>query len=123
MSWPLIHGESVCGDGLAFIHKIDAAFCIAVDGLGHGSGAAEAAEAALGLFHEHSEKSPRELVHRLHSALRVTRGAVVGVAEINFETRKLRYCGVGKYLGIDFERRKNRRVLVSHNGNFGRTPL
>jgi anti-sigma regulatory factor (Ser/Thr protein kinase) len=113
-----IHGESVCGDGLAFHTQNRRCICIAVDGLGHGSGAAEAAEAALGLFHEHSEKSPERIVHRLHSALRVTRGAVVGVAEINFETRKLRYCGVGNISGSILSDAKS-QSLVSHNGTVG----
>lgn len=113
-----IHGESVCGDGLGFHAQNRRCICIAVDGLGHGSGAAEAADAALALFHENMEKSPERIVHRLHAALRVTRGAVVGVAEIDFEARKLRYCGVGNISGTILSDVKS-QSLVSHNGTVG----
>ncbi len=113
-----VHGESVSGDGVAF-HMQDRRFiCIAVDGLGHGRGAADATEAALSLFQENSEKSPERIVHRLHSALRATRGAVVGVAELNFDTRKLRYCGVGNISGSIINDAKS-QSLVSHNGTVG----
>ena len=37
---------------------------------------------------ENCGKSPERIVHRLHSALRATRGAVVGIAEIDLDTRK-----------------------------------
>jgi serine phosphatase RsbU (regulator of sigma subunit) len=113
-----IHGESVCGDGLAFSSHDTRHLCMAVDGLGHGVGAAEASETAIRVFQENSEKSPERIVHRLHSALRSGRGAVVGVAEIDLQRRKLRYCGVGNISGSILGLDKS-QSLVSHNGTVG----
>jgi anti-sigma regulatory factor (Ser/Thr protein kinase) len=113
-----IHGESVCGDGLAFLTHDTRHIFMAVDGLGHGAGAAEAAETAIRVFQESGEKSPERIVHRLHSALRSGRGAVVGVAEIDLQRRKLRYCGVGNISGSILGPDKA-QSLVSHNGTVG----
>lgn len=113
-----IHGESVCGDGMAFRMHGSRCMCIAVDGLGHGAGASEATEVAMSVFRENVEKSPERIVHRLHSALRPTRGAVVGIAEINLATRKLRYCGVGNISSAIITDAKS-QSLVSHNGTVG----
>jgi anti-sigma regulatory factor (Ser/Thr protein kinase) len=113
-----IHGETACGDAISIHLDGDRFTCIAADGLGHGVGAAEAAEMAMTVFHENAEKSPERIVQRLHSALRATRGAVVGVAEINLATRKLRYCGVGNIYGSILGNVKS-QSLVSHNGTVG----
>lgn len=113
-----IHGESVCGDGLTFHTQGDRFLCLAVDGLGHGVGAADASEMAIAVFQENRDKSPERIVHRLHAALRATRGAVASVAEINRATHKLRYCGVGNISGFIVGEGKS-QSLVSHNGTVG----
>ncbi|MGB8888624.1 MAG: SpoIIE family protein phosphatase [Candidatus Korobacteraceae bacterium] len=113
-----IHGESVCGDGLWFRGRGRRCICIAVDGLGHGMGAVEATEAALRVFAEHCEKTPERIVHLLHLALRATRGAVVGIAEIDLDRKKLRYCGVGNISGSILADGRS-QSLVSHNGTVG----
>lgn len=113
-----IPGESVCGDGLAFRCQGQRCVCLAVDGLGHGLGAAEATETALAVFDEHADDSAEHLMRRLHSALQPTRGAVAAVAEINLKTRKLRYCGVGNISGAILTDARSQR-LVSQNGTVG----
>lgn len=113
-----VQGESVCGDGLAVYGHDRRYMCIAVDGLGHGLNAAEATAVAVRVFQENSDKTPERIVHRLHSALRATRGAVVGVAEIDLERRKIRYCGVGNISGSILGDGKS-QSLVSHNGTVG----
>ncbi len=113
-----IHGESVCGDGLSFYGQGRRYICIAVDGLGHGLGAAEATEVAIRVFDENRDKAPERIVHRLHLALRATRGAVVAVAEIDLDRRKIRYCGVGNISGSILAAGKS-QSLVSHNGTVG----
>lgn len=113
-----IQGETVCGDGLSFYGRGRRVICIAVDGLGHGPGAAEASEKALRVFDEHREKTPESIVHRLHGALRATRGAVVAVAEIDLDQRKIRYCGVGNISSSILSDSKT-QSMVSHNGTVG----
>jgi anti-sigma regulatory factor (Ser/Thr protein kinase) len=110
-----MQGESACGDGITFYRQGERFICMAVDGLGHGVGAAEA---AINVCLENPEKSPERVVQRLHLALRATRGAVVGVAEINLVSRKLRYCGVGNIYGSILSSAKS-QSLVSHNGTVG----
>jgi anti-sigma regulatory factor (Ser/Thr protein kinase) len=113
-----IAGESVCGDGASVHFQGKRLICIAVDGLGHGIGAAEATDMALHVFHENCDKSPEKIVHRAHSALRATRGAVVGLAEIDLESRKIRYCGIGNISASILGESKS-QSLVSHNGTVG----
>ena len=113
-----IPGESVCGDGLAFLSHDARHLFMAVDGLGHGAGAAEVSATAIQVFQDNAEKSPEAIVHRLHAALRSGRGAVVGVAEIDLQRRKLRYCGVGNISGSILGQGKA-QSLVSNNGTVG----
>jgi anti-sigma regulatory factor (Ser/Thr protein kinase) len=113
-----IRGESVCGDALAYLSHDARHLCIAVDGLGHGPGAADASETAIRVFQENGDKSPERIIHRLHSALRSSRGAVVAVAEIDLQRRKLRYCGVGN-ISASILGRDKAQSLVSHNGTVG----
>src|ERR1700743_101556 len=75
-------GETVCGDGVAWSVHGDRCMAMVVDGLGHGMHAAEAAQEAIRLFEVHSDKSPVELMQRLHDALKKTRGGVAAVAEL-----------------------------------------
>ena len=67
---------------------------LVADGLGHGPLAADAAREAVRVFREHAELDPVEIVHRIHSALRSTRGAAVAVAELNPRARN-RYASSG----------------------------
>ena len=113
-----IHGESVCGDGLSFYGQGRRYICIAVDGLGHGVGAAEATDLAIRVFADNRDKAPERIMQRLHLALRATRGAVVAVAEIDLDRRKIRYCGVGNISGSILAAGKS-QSLVSHNGTVG----
>jgi anti-sigma regulatory factor (Ser/Thr protein kinase) len=113
-----IHGESVCGDGLSFYGQGQRYICIAVDGLGHGVGAADATDIAMRVFEQSQDKSPERIVQRLHLALRASRGAVVAVAEIDLDRRKIRYCGVGNISGSILAAGKS-QSLVSHNGTVG----
>ena len=113
-----IPGESVCGDGMSFHGHGKRFICIAVDGLGHGRGAAEATDTALHVFQENRDKSPENIVHRVHPALRATRGAVLAVAEIDLARRKIRYCGVGNISGSIITDSTS-QSLVSHNGTVG----
>jgi anti-sigma regulatory factor (Ser/Thr protein kinase) len=72
-------GEEVCGDDVAVMPMgEDRCMVLVVDGLGHGLGAAAAAEEATRLFRAHPASGPEAVMSLLHDGLRGTRGAAAG---------------------------------------------
>jgi phosphoserine phosphatase RsbX len=67
----------------------------AIDGLGGGTEAAHAAEIAAALIKANPTIEPTELLRRSHTALHNTRGAVIGVLNLDTVTRSATYVGVG----------------------------
>ena len=116
-----IDGETACGDGWAVVQDADRAVILIVDGLGHGPNAADAADAAIAGFHAASGGAPAEIVAKLHSALRSTRGAALAVAEItaSVEGANIRYCGVGNTVALLLGPVDAPRSLPSMNGTAG----
>lgn len=110
-------GERVCGDGWACECFPDRTMVLLTDGLGHGWGAAEAAQEAIATFRHHTDKSPGAILGYLHDALRKTRGAVAAVAEIRSDG-KLLYSGVGNISAVLLQNGAS-RSLMSHNGTLG----
>lgn len=111
-------GERSCGDGWMVHRTEQKVVALLVDGIGHGLGAADAANEAIDTFHRYAEHGPKEIVHRMHDALRKTRGAVAGVAEIRPSERVLVYAGVGNISGTLMGPTAS-RGLMSHNGTLG----
>ncbi|NMG06022.1 ATP-binding SpoIIE family protein phosphatase [Brasilonema sp. UFV-L1] len=111
-------GEEICGDAWAYEISQERCLILVADGLGHGSLAAQASTEAVRVFHEHIHHTPREIMEAAHKALRSTRGAAVGIAEINFADQSVRFAGVGNIAGIILCDTK-RQNLVSYNGTVG----
>lgn len=88
-------GEDKCGDGWHALAYGDILSILLVDGLGHGAGAAAAAETAVGQFREIGHVAPAEMLQSLHRGLRGTQGAVVAVANIDVARGTLTFSGVG----------------------------
>lgn len=98
---------------------------LVIDGLGHGPGAHDAAQAGLSAFTGAPHLAPPEVLQSMHGALRPTRGAVAAVAEIDLCARELRYAGAGNISGMLLDG-DGRRGLLSCNGTLGqaiRRPL
>ena len=91
---------------------------LVVDGLGHGLGAATAAREAIRIFRSNSQHSPARIAESAHAALRSTRGAVMGIAEIDLSQKLVRYAGVGNISGAIVSDGSSRH-LVSTNGTVG----
>jgi hypothetical protein len=93
---------------------------LVADGLGHGPIAARAAATALDAFAGSDRlPGPEAIVHSLHAGLRSTRGAAVGVAELDVVSRVLRFCGVGNIAATVEAPGERTRGLLSHNGIAG----
>lgn len=115
--WAPLAGEDECGDGWAVSCGSRGATLLAVDGLGHGPEAARAASAAVGALAERPGIEAAALVQAAHDALRITRGAALAAARLDFERNELRFAGVGNISGCVID--GARRALVSHNGIVG----
>jgi phosphoserine phosphatase RsbX len=103
--WPLVlergvagqahAGQKRSGDLAVFAASERGGLVAVIDGLGHGDPAADAAEAAARIMHEHVELPPQELLERCHEELRRTRGAVMTLAWFDLEERTMAWTGVG----------------------------
>ncbi|MEN3274277.1 MAG: hypothetical protein V7631_67 [Massilia sp.] len=111
-------GEDECGDGWGVACDGQGATLLAADGLGHGPDAAAAARAAIRELEHRPASGPGPLIDAAHQALRVTRGAALAAARIDFEADVVRFAGVGN-IGAYVIDGDDRRALVSHNGIVG----
>jgi anti-sigma regulatory factor (Ser/Thr protein kinase) len=91
-------GEGESGDAWAVAPGRRLA-AVAVDGLGHGSGAAAASRAAIATFEDEPIGDPGRFIQRAHEAMRATRGGVLGVCLIDPDSGGLTYAAVGNITG------------------------
>ena len=95
--------EEVNGDAY-FIKLRKARTLLAViDGLGHGHGAKEAADVAVGSLEEWMGENVDDVLLACHDVLRATRGAVMGAAIIDRAAGRVHYAGVGNIAVRAFE--------------------
>lgn len=92
-------GLDVCGDGWGAVCLESAVQVLVVDGVGHGPQAAEAGLAALRAYETHAHAPLAELMQLEHEALRPTRGAVLAVARVEREPRRIQFVGFGDVSG------------------------
>ena len=100
-------GESRSGDLAVFAPYEGGALVAAIDGLGHGAAAADAAEAAGAILSQRPADSPETLLRRCHDALRTTRGVVATLAWFDLATAGLTWTGIGNVEG---------RLVRAHRG-------
>lgn len=92
-------GEGVSGD-LAVVSMLpDGALVAAVDGLGHGSEAARAAETVAQVLRDGATRDLVALVERCHVALGATRGAAISLAFVAPSEKRMTWLGVGTVEG------------------------
>jgi anti-sigma regulatory factor (Ser/Thr protein kinase) len=113
-----IAGEDVCGDGWAGRPFRDGLRLMVVDGLGHGVLAADAAREAERIFDRSQHESLTMVLQDTNLALRKTRGAAFGLAQVNLERGLLSFVGVGN-VATSVVAPGVSRSLASHNGILG----
>ena len=111
-------GEEICGDRWAIDQGPGRSRVLAVDGLGHGHLAAEASVEAVRIFLNDPRLGPAAMVEAMHAGLRSTRGAAVGVAEVDIHNKAVRFAGVGNITGVILSPEGSRN-MVSRNGIVG----
>ncbi|HEX6396668.1 MAG TPA: ATP-binding SpoIIE family protein phosphatase [Steroidobacteraceae bacterium] len=109
-------GELDCGDAWHIVTQGDRTGIIVVDGLGHGTFAAEAAQAGIDAFAQSPWEPPQQIMLRAGSAMSKTRGGAAACAHI--EGTRVSYSGIGNISGALISREKS-LGLVSHAGTLG----
>ncbi|MEU9442245.1 ATP-binding SpoIIE family protein phosphatase [Streptomyces sp. NPDC048304] len=113
----LAHAEH-SGDAFTWVRSGATVTLLLADGLGHGGKAAEASTAAVEELHTSADLPPADILRRLHEALRTTRGAAVGVAQLDESTGRLSFAGVGN-IGARLRTDDEWQPLISHPGIVG----
>ncbi|MFJ2717818.1 SpoIIE family protein phosphatase [Streptomyces sp. NPDC087437] len=88
-------GAEYSGDAWSWAGAEDRVTLMLTDGLGHGREAARASSAAVETLRRSARLTPAELLRRLDTALRGTRGAAVAVAQLDLRAGRLRFAGIG----------------------------
>lgn len=109
-------GEIECGDAWDIVTDANGTAVMVVDGLGHGTFAAEAARTCISAFRSAPDEAPRDILQRAHRSMSKTRGG--GAAVARFSNGSLAYAGVGNITGYLVSTEKS-QGLVSHNGTLG----
>ena len=92
-------GEDRSGDLAVLVAYEGGALVAAIDGLGHGGDAAEAAAAAADVLIASPDDEPAHLLDECHAALSRTRGAVMTLAWFDLGDGRLSWTGVGNVEG------------------------
>lgn len=95
-----LQGQTETGDQHAILETPRGLLFAAIDGLGHGVEAAEAAKIAAKVITDYRRESLIPLVQRCHEKLRGTRGVVLSVASIDSIENTVTWLGVGNVGGI-----------------------
>ena len=111
-------GEDVSGDAWASVALADGCALVVADGLGHGPGAATAAEEAVRVFKEDPTCAPADCIAKIHRRLKPTRGAAVAVAHLDRASGVVRYAGLGNISAVIISD-QHVTNLVSHHGTAG----
>jgi phosphoserine phosphatase RsbX len=95
----------------------------AIDGIGHGEEAAEAAKAAASILKAGVDEPIISLVEECHEKLRATRGVVLSVASIDAAHGMMSWLGVGNVQGVlmraDSKRGNPQETLLLRAGVVG----
>lgn len=113
-----MQGETDCGDAFLVLPSGSRSLYMAVDGLGHGVFAAEAAAEAVAAVRGCIDESPAEIVTRTHDALKKTRGAAMFLAVVKHGSRLINSCGIGNISSVVVSPSTTRN-MVSQNGTLG----
>jgi anti-sigma regulatory factor (Ser/Thr protein kinase) len=111
-----VAGEIDCGDAWHIVTDANGTAVMVVDGLGHGTFAAEAARTCIAAFTRASGDAPREILQLANRSMSRTRGGSAAVARL--ANGSLSYSGVGNINGHLVSAEKS-QGLVTHNGTLG----
>ena len=100
MAKSILPGQGESGDRHVVCCGGEGILIAAIDGIGHGEEAANAAEAALAILKASPEEPVISLLERCHEGLRSTRGVVLSLASIDPKHGLMTWLGVGNVQGV-----------------------
>jgi phosphoserine phosphatase RsbX len=119
----VLPGQAESGDRHLVRYKEDGILIAAIDGIGHGREAANAAKAATSVLKERAEEPIISLIRRCHETLRPTRGVVLSLASIDTSHGLMTWLGVGNVQGVlmraNTKKRCAQEVLLLRGGVVG----
>ena len=95
-----LSGQGESGDHHLVCCNQDGVLIAAVDGIGHGEEAANAAKKAISILRNGVGEPIISLVERCHEKLRPTRGVVLSLASIDVPQGMMTWLGVGNVQGL-----------------------
>ena len=96
----ILPGQGESGDRHLVCCAGDGILIAAIDGIGHGEEAANAAEAAISILKASTDEPVISLLERCHEGLRSTRGVVLSLASIDPKHGMMTWVGVGNVQGV-----------------------
>ena len=96
----VLPGQSESGDHHLVCCNQNAILIAAIDGIGHGEEAANAAKAATSILRTGVDEPVISLVEQCHEKLRSTRGVVLSLASIDMVHGMMTWLGVGNVQGV-----------------------
>jgi len=96
----VLPGQGESGDQHLVCCNRNGILVAAIDGIGHGEAAANAARAAAALLRSSADQPIISLVERCHEKLRATRGVVLSLAFIEPGQGMMTWLGVGNVQGV-----------------------
>jgi negative regulator of sigma-B (phosphoserine phosphatase) len=96
----VLPGQGQCGDHHIVCCNPSGILIAAIDGIGHGEEAANAAKAAVSILKTGADEPVISLVQRCHEGLRSTRGVVMSLASIDPGHGMMTWVGIGNVQGV-----------------------
>ena len=93
-------GQAESGDHCLIHPNQDGILIAAIDGIGHGAEAANAAKATISILKRSVDEPIISLVERCHDELRLTRGVVLSLASIDVSRGMMTWLGIGNVQGV-----------------------
>lgn len=100
MAKSILPGQGESGDRHLVCCAGDGILIAAIDGIGHGEEAANAAEAAISILKASPDEPVISLLERCNEGLRSTRGVVLSLASIDPKHGMMTWIGVGNVQGV-----------------------
>jgi len=92
-------GEGTSGDCHVLRVRSGGLLVAAIDGIGHGEEAANAAKTAASILSDGADQPIISLVEECHRSLQSTRGVVLSIASIDLDHGMMTWLGVGNVVG------------------------
>jgi anti-sigma regulatory factor (Ser/Thr protein kinase) len=112
-------GQEVCGDDWGITQNGPRFTIVMADGLGHGPEAARASGEAIRIARKYVTYGPKDVLEAIHAGVRSTRGAAVGVAQVDVDRETVSFSGAGNVAAAVVSDSKPAQHLVSVNGTAG----